>query len=214
MDRLVVGIYEDVAVAQTAVNEVLRAGVPGRDVSILSNETIAAVPGAISSGEPGPLADAEVSGGDLVPRLTNLHVDRSAAEAYAEQLRRGGALVAVRAEEGRAEQAADILERAGALDFEAEVRSWRDEGWAGYDPAARPFTPAEADAARRRRTDWARTPEETVAGQRGAPRTDVGVAPSPHPEPRQPDIGESDVQETGRRVERATRRAMIYRAPD
>jgi hypothetical protein len=171
MAKLVVAIYEDVAVAQKAVDALIAAGIPQRDVSILSNETIAAIPGAVDSGEPGPLGDVEVSGADLVSRLAAFHVERSAAEAYAESVRRGGALVAVRADEARAAEAADLMDRTGALDFEAQVRSWQTEGWGGYDPNARPFTPAEADTERRRR------PERSLSVEQASRRSVIYMPP-------------------------------------
>ncbi|MGZ8409917.1 MAG: hypothetical protein ACXWVS_08370 [Hyphomicrobium sp.] len=168
--KLVIAIYEDVAVAQKAVDAVITAGLPQRDVSILSNETIAAIPGAVDSGEPGPLGDAEVSGADLVSRLTALRLERRAAEGYAESVRRGGALVAVRADGARAAEAAEIMDSIGALDFEAQIRSWQIEGWSGYDPEARPFSPAEADAERRRRAERSPSTE-----QKPAPDTLLGA---------------------------------------
>ncbi len=152
MTNVVAALYDDVARAQEAIDALLAEGLPRADVSILSNETIAAIPGAaVGSGEPGPLGDADVSGADLVPRLARLGVGRSEAEAYAEGVRRGGALVVVRTAEAHAAKAIELMDRAGALDYETQVHSWRSEGWAGYDATAAPFTPAEADAERRRR---------------------------------------------------------------
>jgi hypothetical protein len=102
MTGIIVGLYDDVALAQNAVDALVASGIPPRDISMLSNETIAAIPGAAEgSGEPGPLGDADVSGADLVPRLTRLGVPQDAAEGYAEAVRRGGALVVVRVEDAR-----------------------------------------------------------------------------------------------------------------
>jgi hypothetical protein len=179
MTKVVVALYEDVAVAQKAVDALVAAGVPRSEVSILSNETIAAIPGAaVGSGEYGPLGPAEVSGADLVPRLARLGVGQSEAEGYAEGVRRGGGLVVVRTDDARAAQATEIMGRAGALDYEAHVKSWRAEGWAGYDPNAVPFTPAEADAERRRRAEWRAQPEDTaVRVERAARRSAIYIGP-------------------------------------
>jgi hypothetical protein len=83
----------------------------------------------------------------------------------------GGALVAVRADEARAAEAADLMDRTGALDFEAQVRSWQTEGWGGYDPNARPFTPAEADTERRRR------PERSLSVEQASRRSVIYMPP-------------------------------------
>jgi hypothetical protein len=161
MTRIIVGLYDDVALAQNAVDALVASGIPPHDISILSNETIAAIPGAAEgSGEPGPLGDADVSGAYLVPRLTRLGVPQDAAEGYAEAVRRGGALVVVRVEDARAPEATEILDREGAVDYQARVDAWRAEGWTGFDPEAEPFTPAEADAERRRWRERGGAPPE------------------------------------------------------
>jgi hypothetical protein len=163
MTKVIVALYDDVALAQKAVDALVAEGLPRPEVSVLSNETIAAVPGAaVGSGEYGPLGDAEVSGADLVPRLTRLGVGRSEAEAYTEGVRRGGGLVVVCTDDARAARATEIMDRAGALDYEAEVRSWRSEGWTGYDPRSAPLAPAEADAERRRRGERRSQPEKAA----------------------------------------------------
>lgn len=167
MNTIIVALYDDVALAQGAVYALLAEGLPRADVSMLSNETIAAIVGAAEGGgEAGPLGEAEVSGGDLVPRLVGLGVDRGAAEGYAEGLRRGGALVVVRTAEAHAPKACEILDNAGALDHQAQVESWRREGWSGYDPNAAAFTGAEADAERRRRAARLSRRDEDVPGER------------------------------------------------
>jgi hypothetical protein len=161
MTGIIVGLYDDVALAQNAVDALVASSIPPHDISMLSNETIAAIPGAAEgSGEPGPLGDADVSGADLVPRLTRLDVPQDAAEGYAEAVRRGGALVVVRVEDARASEATEILDREGAVDYQARVDAWRAEGWSGFDPEAEPFTPVEADAERRRWRERGEAPLE------------------------------------------------------
>lgn len=59
--------------------------------------------------------------------------DRS---AYDESVRRGGATLVIAAEEARVDQAADILERNGAIDMDERENTWRNEGWAPGATAA------------------------------------------------------------------------------
>lgn len=68
--------------------------------------------------------------------LKELFVPDEDRYAYAEGMRRGSVLLNASVEEGKLEQAADVLERAGALDLDAQEESWRQTGWTGYDAAA------------------------------------------------------------------------------
>ena len=77
------------------------------------------------------------SPGGLIGGLTDLGVDETHAEFYAEAVRRGGALVTVRADESRADEAEQIIRRHGAYDIEDRVVQWKSEGWKGYDPERR-----------------------------------------------------------------------------
>jgi hypothetical protein len=87
--------------------------------------------------------------GGLIGGLVDLGVPESDAEYYAEAVRRGGALVTVRADESRAEEAADIMRDRGAVDIQRRVERWREQGWQRFDGGAQPYTP---DDIRRDRT--------------------------------------------------------------
>ena len=55
--------------------------------------------------------------------------------AYAEGMRRGAVLLNTKVDESQIDRASDILERAGAVDLDAQEAEWRKSGWAGYDAA-------------------------------------------------------------------------------
>ena len=78
--------------------------------------------------------------GGLIGGLADLGVPEGDAEYYAEAVRRGGALVTVRADEARAEEVAEIMRARGAIDIEGRVERWRESGWEGFDPRAQPYT--------------------------------------------------------------------------
>jgi hypothetical protein len=78
--------------------------------------------------------------GGLIGGLTNVGVPEEEAQLYAEQVRRGGALVTVRAEDARAEEAAALLRSAGAIDIERRAEQWRGQGWQRHDPQAAPYS--------------------------------------------------------------------------
>jgi hypothetical protein len=81
--------------------------------------------------------------GGLIGGLVDLGVPETDAEYYAEAVRRGGALVTVRADESRAEEAADIMRSRGAVDIERRVERWREQGWERFDAGAQPYTTDE-----------------------------------------------------------------------
>jgi hypothetical protein len=107
-----------------------------------------AVPGIGPVLAAGPLAAAlagaglGAAAGGIVGSLTGLGIAEDDAKLYAEALRRGGTLVAVRAEEGQARTAAEVMAAGGAEDVRDHAERWRSTGWPGFDPAADPWTEA------------------------------------------------------------------------
>ena len=105
-----------------------------------------AIPGIGPIVAAGPLAAAlagagvgAVAGG-LIGGLTGAGVSEEDAHYYAEAVRRGGALVTVRADDARAEEAARIMRSHGAIDIERRAEQWRQEGWTRHDPNAQPYS--------------------------------------------------------------------------
>ena len=56
--------------------------------------------------------------------------------AYSEGMRRGAVLLNVKVDESHIERVSDVLERAGAVDLDAQEAEWRKSGWTGYDATA------------------------------------------------------------------------------
>jgi uncharacterized protein (TIGR02271 family) len=70
---------------------------------------------------------------------------------YAEAVRRGSTVVAVTVpDESRVEPARLALARAGAVDIQKRAEGWRQEGYSGFDPSAKPFKAEEIQAERSR----------------------------------------------------------------
>jgi uncharacterized protein (TIGR02271 family) len=76
-------------------------------------------------------AGAGAALGGLAGSLTDAGVDENDAHAYAEGVRRGGALVTVRASESEVSRIVDILDDEGTVDFNERENTWRSEGWNG-----------------------------------------------------------------------------------
>jgi uncharacterized membrane protein len=109
--------------------------IPGIGPIIAAGPIVAALTGA---------GVGAVAGG-LIGGLTDLGVSEEDAKYYAESVRRGGALVTLRADETRAERAADIMRDHGAVDIERRVETWRQTGWSGFDPNAQPYSADDLD---------------------------------------------------------------------
>jgi hypothetical protein len=75
--------------------------------------------------------EIDMSGGPIAG-LVARGVPEREAHVFAEGIRRGGAMVAVKADdEMEAEQAALIMNQHGAVDVEACATGWRSQGWNG-----------------------------------------------------------------------------------
>ena len=110
MAKTVIGLFDDVTEAQNVVTDLVNSGFKREEVRSVT---------AATQGESGP---------DLSP-YTNLSIPEPEARSYAEGVRRGGTLVTVQAAEDRADLAAEILERHGAVDIDRRTAEWRQGGW-------------------------------------------------------------------------------------
>jgi hypothetical protein len=125
-------------------------GAAGLAISVMG----LAIPGIGPILAAGPIAAAlagagagAVAGG-LVGALTDLGMTQTDAEYYAEAVRRGAALVTVRTDPSRVDDAEAIMRRHDAFDIEDRVEQWKSSGWTGYDPGAAPYTYAEIEVYR------------------------------------------------------------------
>ena len=104
-------------------------------VSTAAGAAIGAIAGGATVGLLGALKDAG-------------HSDEE-ANVYAEGVRRGGTLVSVRVDDGDEADAQRILDGRGA-DAMARMDIYREDGWAGFDESAEPYTPAQIQVERER----------------------------------------------------------------
>jgi uncharacterized membrane protein len=115
-----------------------------------------AIPGVGPIVAAGPIATAlagagigAVTGG-ILGALIDLGVTEEDASYYAEGVRRGGTLVTAHVDDSMANRVASILDRYNPVDLETRSSLWREEGWSGYDPDARPYTFEEIERERMR----------------------------------------------------------------
>jgi hypothetical protein len=93
----------------------------------LASAAVGAVTGAAAGG----------AAGGLLGALKHAGVDDADANVYAEGVRRGGTLVAVRADEAQLAGVESILNRNSGIDATTRGALYRQEGWTNYedDPA-------------------------------------------------------------------------------
>jgi uncharacterized membrane protein len=125
-------------------------GIAGAAVSLMG----LAIPGIGPILAAGPIAAAlagagagAVAGG-LIGSLTEMGVPSEHAETYAEAVRRGGALVIVRTEDFKVERVEEIIQGQGAFDIEERAEQWRESGWEGFNPKAKPYSYDEIERER------------------------------------------------------------------
>lgn len=101
-----------------------------------------AIPGIGPIVAAGPLAAAltgagiGAAAGGIVGALSDIGISKETADSYAEAVRRGGTVLAVRADGEDTAAAESVLERHGGLDIEKHVGEWRNQEWTGFDSGA------------------------------------------------------------------------------
>ena len=130
----------------------------GGGVGLLTGLGMLAIPGVgpvVAAGwlvatAVGAVAGAAAGGatGSLIGSLTSAGVSKEHANLYAEAVRRGGALVTARVDDGHFAMAEAIMERHGRVDPVTREKAYRDGGWSAFDENSAPFS--SADVARER----------------------------------------------------------------
>lgn len=130
--------------------------VTGTGAGLLASLGLIAIPGI------GPLVAAGVLAttlataaagtitGGLLGALVDYGVSPEHADVYAENVRRGGTLVSVKAEGERLSEAEGIMQDYDPVDISSRGDMYRKEGWTNYDPDAPAYSDSEADEERGR----------------------------------------------------------------
>ena len=174
------------AVSETGANTATGAaagGVLGGAAGLVVGLMGLAIPGIGPIVAAGPIAAAlagagvgAVAGG-LIGGLTGVGVSEDDASYYAESVRRGGALITVRADDSRADEAASVMRSHGAVDIERRVEQWKQQGWTRYDPNATPYSVDQLERERSTYGSLGKTSDRNfgVASQMGADTTLSGM---------------------------------------
>lgn len=143
--------------SQSAATGAALGAVAGGGGALLASLGLLAIPGIGPVFAAGPLA-ALITGagvgaaaGGLVGGLVGLGVAEEEAHAFAEAVRRGGALVTARVPSEEAGRAFDILEKHDPADIGERAADWRQSGWRGFEKEAEPWTVRSIEDERGRR---------------------------------------------------------------
>ena len=155
--QTIAGVFDTVDEGQNARDALLDSGFDASEVRLQSNpaaqgsDTLTTTDRTItgtsrSSEDEGFMASIGRFFSDLFGSDDTEH-----AGHYSEAVRRGSTVVAVTVSDpGRVEEARSILAAAGAVDIDKRTESWREEGYAGFDPSAQPYQPDQIAAERSR----------------------------------------------------------------
>jgi hypothetical protein len=119
MTKTAVGLFENSGLADEVVHDLETTGFPTRDVRVLAEPREMAGSGVMST----PRTDFEVG---LIRDLTAFGVVEADAEAYVQGVRRGGVMVFATSSGEKADAAAEIMNRHGAVEIE-EISASRPE---------------------------------------------------------------------------------------
>jgi hypothetical protein len=104
--------------------------IPGVGPVVAAGWLVAALTGAALGG---------TTGGIIGALSQQAGVSDEEANVYAEGLRRGGALVSAKVDDGDASRVQAIMDRS-SVRVADRAAAWRKSGWTTYDPSAKPFT--------------------------------------------------------------------------
>lgn len=137
-----------------AAKGAVKGGLFGGLTGLAAAVALALVPGIGPIAAIGPLAaffggaTLGATAGGVIGGLTGLGVPEHEAHYYAEGIRRGGTLVTVHAEDNRADEATQILNRYNPIDMNKRSETYRSSGFTGYDETTPHYTPEQIQTER------------------------------------------------------------------
>jgi uncharacterized protein (TIGR02271 family) len=127
----------------------------GAVVGTLVGLGVALIPGIGPVIAAGPLAAALMAGigaaagaatGGIVASLIDFGIPEEEANIYAENIRRGGTLVAVEVDDDRVGEAQNVMNRYSPVDIEESGNTFRSSGWSEFDPSVNDYASSSTAA--------------------------------------------------------------------
>jgi uncharacterized protein (TIGR02271 family) len=162
MAKTLVALYDTGTDAERVVHELMADGFARNDIHLALNDTQSrATQGSTVQG------DAAYTGATLLETLADLGAPADETHAYAEGVRRGGALVVVESDDDQAERGMAILHRLHPVNIHERTAQWRQAGWTGAAASTR-TSPPPASAATTTRSAQEPARAETRGADQGA----------------------------------------------
>ena len=144
MSSVMVGMFDSAATAQQARSKLLAAGFDSSAVEVTATNGEASSSSGVSTTE-------KASEGGIARFFENLFGgddnDKTEGGHYEEAFRRGHHGVSVTARnDAEMDDAAAILNEAGAIDIDERTQQWKQEGWTGNVAASTAVSPTAATA--------------------------------------------------------------------
>lgn len=147
-----------VEASRSAATGAAVGAVAGGGGALLASLGLLTIPGIGPVLAAGPIvaliagAGVGAAAGGLVGGLVGFGVPGEEAHAFAEAVRRGGALVTARVPGEQAGRASDILEQHHPADIGERAADWRQSGWRSFEKEAEPWTVRSIEDERSRRS--------------------------------------------------------------
>ena len=152
--QTVIGVFDSIDEAQSARESLLNSGFEASELRVQSSSEMEQ--GGTSSSTMTNSTGKDQDEGFMAGVGRFFHNlfgsdDTEQAGDYSEAVRRGSAVLTVTlADDSRVEQARSALASAGAVDIDKRTESWRQDGYAGFDPASAPYKSEQILAERSR----------------------------------------------------------------
>jgi len=138
MATTLVGIYDDLAQAQKAVQQLSKAGIKQGDITIASND---GGKGYTSYG--GTNSKDYTTGSSIGNDISNFFgsifgsdINNDELDIYSEAVRRGSAVVIVDTDDKMTERASEVLNQHSAVDVDRRAAQYRSSGYKNFDAKA------------------------------------------------------------------------------
>jgi hypothetical protein len=148
------------AAAKGAAAGAATGGALGGGVGLLAGLGMLAIPGigpvvaagwlAVTAAGAAVGATAGAASGGIIGKLSEHEVDKEDAEFYAEAIRRGGALVSVKAKDDEVAKVETILDESNFIDTDARRAAYRADDWTSFNPEAPAYSADQVQSERAR----------------------------------------------------------------
>ena len=143
MGTTLVGIFDDYAAAQKAVQALAQAGVTQGDISIARNEPAGKSYTTYGGANSTDYTTGKSIGNNIANFFDSIFgtdINEDERGIYSESVRRGSTIVVVHADDANVERVTEVLNTSGAIDVNRRAAQYRASGYKQYDAKAPLYT--------------------------------------------------------------------------